>query len=70
MKFDNSYAHLPERFSAAVLPTPVKAPRLIAFNRTLAEELLLDVADLDDDRLAAKTFLQFVLVDRKSAHGS
>ncbi|CUX22094.1 conserved hypothetical protein [Agrobacterium fabrum str. J-07] len=53
MKFDNSYARLPERFSAAVLPTPVKAPRLIAFNRTLAEELLLDVADLDDDRLAA-----------------
>ncbi len=41
MKFDNSYARLPERFSAAVLPTPVKAPRLIAFNRGLADELLL-----------------------------
>ncbi|WP_080833887.1 protein adenylyltransferase SelO [Agrobacterium genomosp. 13] len=53
MKFDNSYARLPERFSAAVLPTPVKAPRLIAFNRGLADELLLDVAGLDDERLAA-----------------
>lgn len=53
MKFDNSYARLPERFSAAVLPTPVKAPQLIAFNRPLADELGLDVAGLDDDRLAA-----------------
>ena len=51
--FDNSYARLPERFSAAVLPTPVKAPRLIAFNRRLADELLLDVSGLDDERLAA-----------------
>jgi len=53
IRFDNSYARLPERFSAAVLPTPVKAPRLIAFNRALADELLLDVSGLDDDRLAA-----------------
>ncbi|HCJ71046.1 MAG TPA: hypothetical protein DHW67_04430, partial [Agrobacterium sp.] len=53
MKFDNSYARLPERFSAAVLPTPVKAPRLIAFNRGLADELRLDVTGLDDERLAA-----------------
>src|SRR5690606_16106457 len=42
-----------ERFSAAVLPTPVKAPRLIAFNRGLADELRLDVTGLDDERLAA-----------------
>lgn len=51
--FDNSYARLPERFTAAVLPTPVKAPRLIAFNRPLAEELGLDVEGVDEARLAA-----------------
>ncbi|WP_444876275.1 protein adenylyltransferase SelO [Agrobacterium larrymoorei] len=53
IRFDNSYARLPERFSAAVLPTPVKAPQLIAFNRPLAEELGLDVDGIDDERLAA-----------------
>ncbi|WP_296037170.1 YdiU family protein [uncultured Agrobacterium sp.] len=53
MQFDNSYARLPERFSAAVLPTPVKAPRLIAFNRALAEELGIDLDGVDDERLAA-----------------
>ncbi|WP_296082486.1 protein adenylyltransferase SelO [uncultured Agrobacterium sp.] len=53
MQFDNSYARLPERFSAAVLPTPVKAPRLIAFNRALADELGIDLDGVDDERLAA-----------------
>ncbi|MDD1500530.1 YdiU family protein [Agrobacterium sp. CNPSo 3708] len=53
MRFDNSYTRLPERFTAAVLPTPVKAPQLIAFNRPLAEELGLDVEGMDDERLAA-----------------
>lgn len=53
IQFDNSYARLPERFSAAVLPTPVKAPRLIAFNRALAEELGIDLDGVDDERLAA-----------------
>ncbi len=53
IQFDNSYARLPERFSAAVLPTPVKAPRLIAFNRALADELGIDLDGVDDERLAA-----------------
>ena len=53
IRFDNSYARLPERFTAAVLPTPVKAPQLVAFNRPLAEELGLDVEGMDDERLAA-----------------
>lgn len=53
IQFDNSYARLPERFSAAVLPTPVKAPRLIAFNRALAHELGIDLDGVDDERLAA-----------------
>lgn len=51
-QFDNSYARLPERFTAAVMPTQVKAPQLIAFNKPLAEELGLDLADAGDARLA------------------
>lgn len=40
--FDNSYARLPQAFFSAVEPTPVADPRLVAFNRPLAEELGLD----------------------------
>ena len=40
--FDNTYARLPERFFARVLPTPVKAPRLIRLNESLAARLGLD----------------------------
>src|SRR4051812_27806417 len=40
--FDNSYARLPERFFARVVPTPVAAPRLIKVNRTLANQLGID----------------------------
>ena len=40
--FDNSYARLPERFYAAVAPTPVAAPRLIRLNAPLARQLGLD----------------------------
>lgn len=45
--FDNSYARLPDAFFAPVDPTPVEAPRLIAFNRPLALELGLDAAALE-----------------------
>ena len=40
--FDNSYARLPERFFAQVMPTPVAEPRLIRVNASLARELGLD----------------------------
>lgn len=40
--FDNTYARLPERFYARVPPTQVRAPRIIAVNRALAELLGLD----------------------------
>ena len=40
--FENTYAHLPERFYARVAPTPVSAPRLIKINVELARELRLD----------------------------
>jgi uncharacterized protein YdiU (UPF0061 family) len=45
--FDNSYARLPDIFFAPVDPTPVEAPRLIKFNRALAQELGLDADALE-----------------------
>lgn len=40
--FDNSYARLDDRFFTKLAPTEVKAPSLIAVNRTLAHDLGLD----------------------------
>lgn len=40
--FDNSYARLPQGFFTRTAPTPVRAPRLIALNRPLAQRLGLD----------------------------
>lgn len=40
--FDNTYARQPERFFARVAPTPVRAPRLIRLNASLATQLGLD----------------------------
>ncbi|MFO8002648.1 protein adenylyltransferase SelO [Thioalkalivibrio sp.] len=45
--FDNSYARLPEAFFARVGPVPVRAPRLVLLNRSLAEELGLDAQALE-----------------------
>ena len=42
LPFDNTYARLPERFSARVAPTRVKAPRLVRVNVPLATQLGLD----------------------------
>ncbi len=51
--FEHSYAALPARFFADVAPTKVRAPRLIRFNRGLAQALALDVDALDADAVAA-----------------
>lgn len=40
--FDNTYARLPSRFYARVLPTKVPSPRVVRVNRGLAELLGLD----------------------------
>ena len=37
--FSNSYAEMPDRFFARLSPTRVEAPRVVAFNRALAEDL-------------------------------
>ncbi len=51
--FDNSYARLPDRFFTRLDPTPVSAPRLIAFNDALAAKLGIDRGGSDDAELAA-----------------
>ena len=39
LRFDNSYARLPERFYSKQLPDPVSSPALIRMNHDLASEL-------------------------------
>lgn len=46
MRFDNSYARLPERMFARQSPAPVARPGLIAINPRLADEMGLDAAEL------------------------
>jgi len=50
--FEHSYSALPERFYARVHPTTVANPRLVAFNRPLAEELGLDPELIERDAAA------------------
>ncbi len=42
-KLDNSYAELPDKFYTNINPTPVRAPKLIILNHTLATTLGLKV---------------------------
>ena len=51
--FDNTYAHLPERFYQRFDPVPVASPKIIKVNRALAEELGVDGAVLETDEGAA-----------------
>lgn len=44
--FDNTYAQLPAQMYTAQLPTPVKAPQMIAYNADLAAVLGIDPAEL------------------------
>ena len=54
MRFDNSYARLPDRFYTRTLPVAVAAPRMLKFNRALADELGLDLPG--DEQTLAKIF--------------
>ena len=51
--FDNSFARDLPGFYVAGRPAPVRAPRLLFFNRPLADELGLDLTSLDDLARAA-----------------
>ncbi len=48
--FDNSYARLPESFYVHLDPVPVHAPRMVAFNRSLAESIGLNPHELETER--------------------
>lgn len=47
--FDNTYAQLPDAFYSKLAPVPVKAPRWIALNHGLAQELGIDTDALDSE---------------------
>jgi uncharacterized protein YdiU (UPF0061 family) len=51
-RYSHTYAALPERFHAAVHPTAVRAPTLIAWNDALAADLGIDVTAIDAMQLA------------------
>lgn len=51
MKFDNSYARLPEKFFQRINPIKVKNPKLIRINVELAQKLGLELPE-NEDKLA------------------
>ena len=46
---DNSYAQLPKSFFATLNPTPVRSPKLIVFNESLATLLGLNIEELQSE---------------------
>ena len=52
-RLEQSYAQLPQLFYSDVRPTPVAEPRLVIFNRTLADDLGLDGETLESPAGAA-----------------
>ena len=53
IELQRNYAQLPDAFHARMSPVPVQAPRLIAFNRELADFLGLETTDVTGGQLAA-----------------
>ncbi|MCO7175217.1 YdiU family protein [Sporolactobacillus kofuensis] len=51
--FDNSYARLPATFFSRINPTPVRAPKLMILNHSLAESLGLSVEALQSEEAIA-----------------
>src|ERR1700732_4824427 len=64
LRFDNTYARLPERFYARVNPTPVATPRFVKLNLELARSL-----GLDPHALASEQGVQ-ILAGNRVAEGS
>jgi serine/tyrosine/threonine adenylyltransferase len=52
-RFDNSYLRLPAKFYSPVPPTPVAEPRLVVWNRPLAQSLGLNPAAFTEPEAAA-----------------
>ena len=51
----SSYSDLPRKFYTAINPIPVKAPKLIIFNKKLAKTLGIDFT-YDDKETSAQLF--------------
>ncbi|SOC11540.1 uncharacterized protein YdiU (UPF0061 family) [Ureibacillus xyleni] len=51
--FDNSYARLPNSFYAEIELNPVRAPKLIKLNKSLAKDLGLDTEELQSEKAVA-----------------
>ena len=51
-RLENTYAQLPEAFSARVNPVPVRAPKLVALNHPLANSLGLNLLDWNEEATA------------------
>ncbi|MEM8979369.1 MAG: YdiU family protein [Pseudomonadota bacterium] len=51
LDFDNSYARLPAPFYAKLAPTPVKAPKLLAWNEEFAKQLKIDLEPYDIEQI-------------------
>ncbi len=62
--FDNSYARLPDRFFARLLPNPVAAPRLDRLNKKFAWHL-----KLDPEKLAAPEGVEILADNRVPERG-
>lgn len=54
--FSLRYSRLPQRFYEHFNPVPVRSPRLIGFNRPLAEELGFDTAAMPGEEVLARYF--------------
>ena len=50
--FDNTYSQLPDAMLSRLVPVPVKSPKLVIFNYSLAEELGLDFSKIDSGELS------------------
>lgn len=46
LRFDNTYARLPEAFFRRVEPTPLPSPYLVSFNADVAELIGLDPGEV------------------------
>jgi len=51
-KFDNTYVRLPDPMLSKFSPIPVKFPKIVALNQTLANELGLDFSSVSNENLA------------------
>jgi uncharacterized protein YdiU (UPF0061 family) len=51
LRFDNSYARLPEALFARVRPQPARAPDMVIFNAALARDLGLGLCGVDEAQL-------------------